>query len=383
MSKQDYYELLGVQKGASDEEIKKAYRKKAMQYHPDRNPGDKNAEEKFKEINEAYEVLKDPQKKAAYDQFGHSAFENGMGGRGGFGGQGQGFSGFDFNFGGGQGQGFSGFSDIFSDIFSDFMGGGSQREQRSSKGEDLRYDMTITLEQAFTGLTTEISFRRNGKCKKCGGKGGENKTVCSKCKGSGYINTRHGIFLNQQVCPECNGTGYKITNPCRECNGTGIAVETKRLEVKIPAGVETGTRLRVRGEGEAGFAGSEPGDLYIYISVKKHRIFERENKNLYINVPITFGIAGLGGSIEVPMIEGGKVEVKIPKGIQTGEKLRLRGKGMPSLNSSIRGDMYLNINIETPTRLTAHQEELLREFEEDRKKNGDTKSFFDKIKEWL
>ncbi len=380
MAKQDYYDLLGIQKGASDDEIKKAYRKMAMKYHPDRNPGDKSAEEKFKEVNEAYEVLKDPQKKAAYDQFGHSAFENGMGSSG-FN-RGQGFSGFDFNFGG-NGQGFSGFSDIFSDIFSDFMGGGSGRQQSVHKGEDLRYDMSITLEQAFSGLTTEISFRRNGKCKKCDGKGGENKTTCSRCNGSGVINTRHGFFMNQQVCPECNGLGYKIANPCRECNGTGIAVETKKLEVKIPSGVDSGTRLRVRGEGEAGFAGSEPGDLYIYITVKKHKIFERDNKNLYINVPINFTTAALGGDIEVPTIEGTKADVKIPKGIQNGEKLRLRGKGMTSLNSSLRGDMYLNISIETPTKLTPRQEDLLRQFEEDRKNNGDNKNFFDKIKDWL
>lgn len=381
MAKQDYYELLGIQKGASDDEIKKAYRKMAMKYHPDRNQGDKSAEEKFKEINEAYEVLKDPQKKAAYDQFGHSAFENGMGGgsRGG-----QGFGGFDFNFGGGAGgQGFGGFSDIFSDIFSDFMGGGSSRGPQSHKGQDLRYDMSITLEQAFTGLITEISFRRNGKCKKCNGMGGDKREVCSKCHGSGVINVRQGFFMSQQVCPECGGLGYIITNPCRECNGTGVSAENKKLEIKIPAGVDNGTRLRVKGEGEAGLAGSESGDLYVYISVKPNKIFTRDNKSLYINVPISFGLAGLGGTIEVPTIDGTKAEVKIPRGIQSGEKLRLRGKGMTGINSPIRGDMYLNINVETPTKLTAHQEELLRAFEEDRIKNGADKNFFDKIKDWL
>ena len=384
MAKQDYYELLGVQKGASDDEIKKAYRKMAMKYHPDRNQGDKTAEEKFKQINEAYEVLKDPQKKAAYDQFGHSAFENGMGGRGagGFGG-GQGFGGFDFNFGGGGAQGFGGFSDIFSDIFSDFMGGGSPQGPQARKGQDLRYDVSITLEEAFTGITTEISFRRNGKCKKCNGQGGEKREVCPKCHGQGFINARQGFFVSQQVCPECGGLGYIITNPCRECNGTGVGAEVKKLEIKIPAGVDNGTRLRVKGEGEAGLTGNPSGDLYVYITIKNNKIFERDGKNLYINVPISFGLAALGGTIEVPTIDGTKAEVRVPKGIQTGEKLRLRGKGMTGINSAIRGDMYLNITVETPTKLTAHQEELLREFEEDRRKNGDSKNFFDKIKEWL
>ena len=380
MAKADYYDLLGVQKGASDDEIKKAYRKMAMKYHPDRNPGDKQAEEKFKEVNEAYEVLKDPQKKAAYDQFGHAAFENGMGGgagRGGFSGFGNGAGGFDFNFGEG------GFSDIFSDIFSDFMGGGSKRRSAQNRGQDLRYDLTITLEEAFHGVSKTLSFRRNGKCSHCDGKGGEEKITCQKCHGSGVINIRQGFFMSQQVCPECGGTGYTVKNPCRFCNGTGIEVETKNLEVKIPAGVETGTKLRVSGEGEAGLGGAPSGDLFVYIMVRPHKIFERIGNDLAINVPISITEAALGATIEVPVIEGSKAEVRIPKGIQTGEKLRLRGKGMPSLNSSSRGDMYLNITVETPTKLTAHQEELLREFEEDRIKNGDSKNFFDKIKDWL
>ena len=379
MAKADYYDLLGVSKGASDDEIKKAYRKMAMKYHPDRNPGDKAAEEKFKEVNEAYEVLKDPQKKAAYDQFGHSAFEQGMGGagRGGFGGFGA--NGFDFNFGEG-----GGFSDIFSDIFSDFMGGGnSRRGSTRNRGQDLRYDIVITLEEAFKGVSKTIQFRRNGKCSHCGGKGGEDKTTCSHCHGSGVVNIRQGFFMSQQVCPECGGTGYIIKNPCHFCNGSGIEVENKTLEIKIPAGVDTGTKLRVSGEGEAGLGGNQSGDLYVYVMVRPSKVFAREGKNLILNVPISIGEASLGATIEVPIIEGGKAEVRIPKGIQTGEKLRLKGKGMTGINSSFRGDMYLDITVETPTKLTARQEELLREFEEERKKNGDSKNFFDKIKDWL
>ncbi len=380
MAKEDYYDLLGVKKGASDDEIKKAYRKMAMKYHPDRNQGDKTAEAKFKEINEAYEVLKDPQKKAAYDQFGHSAFENGMGGagRGGFGG-GFGNGGFDFNFGDG-----GGFSDIFSDIFSDFMGGGNGRRGKSNnRGQDLRYDIVITLEEAFKGVSKTISFRRNGKCKKCDGKGGENSSTCPKCNGAGVINMRQGFFVSQQICPECGGTGYIIKNPCHNCNGSGIEVENKTLEIKIPAGVDNGTKLRISGEGEAGLGGSPSGDLYVYVMVRPSKVFAREGKNLYLNVPISITEATLGATIEVPIIEGGKAEVRIPKGTQNDSKLRLKGKGMTGINSSIRGDMFLNITVEIPTHLTSRQEELLKEFEEDRKKNGDTKNFFDKIKEWL
>ena len=380
MAKSDYYDLLGVQKGASDDEIKKAYRKMAMKYHPDRNPGDKSAEEKFKEINEAYEVLKDPQKKAAYDQYGHAAFENGMGGgAGGFGRGGFGTGGFDFSS--------SGFSDIFSDIFSDFMGGGSSRSRGGAsghrRGQDLRYDIVITLEEAFSGTTKNISFRRNGKCKKCNGKGGDSVSTCSRCHGSGVINTRQGFFMSQSVCPDCNGTGYTVKNPCSACGGTGMETESKTLEVKIPAGVDNGTKLRIAGEGEAGLGGAPFGDLYVYVMVRPSKVFIRDGRNLILNVPISMADAALGATIEVPVIEGGKAEVRIPKGIQSGERLRLRGKGMTNLGSGIRGDMFLDITVETPTHLTAHQEELLREFAEDRRKNGDSKNFFDKIKDWL
>lgn len=374
MSKQDYYDLLGVSKTASADEIKKAYRKSALKYHPDTNQGSKEAEEKFKEINEAYEVLKDPQKKSAYDQYGHSAFENGMGGAGGFGKGG--FGGFDF--GGGAG----GFSDIFSDIFSDFMGGG-RSQKRQARGTDLRYDIRISLEEAFTGTSQTISFRRNGKCKKCDGKGGEEVTICPKCNGAGVINVRQSIFMTQALCPECGGTGHIVKNPCTACDGSGIEVENKTLEIKIPAGVDSGVKLKLSAEGEAGPQGAPSGDLYVYISVKNSKVFAREGKSLYLNVPISFTDAALGAKIDVPIIEGGKTEVTIPKGINTGEKLRLKGKGFPSINGSSRGDMYLNITVETPAKLTAKQEELLRAFAEDRKENGGEESFLDKIKKWL
>jgi molecular chaperone DnaJ len=386
MAKQDYYELLGVKKGASDEEIKKAYRRQAMKYHPDKNAGDKASEEKFKEVNEAYEVLKDSQKKAAYDQFGHAAFESGMGGRGGGAGAG-GFSGrggssaggFNFDFGAG------GFSDIFSDIFSDFMGGGGSHRtaSRENRGQDLRYDMAISLEEAFSGVSRSISYRRQGRCPKCGGAGGDSRRVCPKCRGSGVINVRQGFFMSEQACPECHGLGFIVKNPCGECNGTGVKMEDKTLSVKIPAGVDNGGRLRLAGEGEAGLLSGGFGDLYIYINVKPHKVFAREGRDLAIELPVGIAEAALGASVEVPVIEGGRVEVKIPRGVETGEKLRIRGRGMPVPGGSARGDMFLNIRIEVPKTLSRRQEELLREFDAESKKEGGSKSFFDKVKEWL
>jgi len=374
MAKADYYATLGVKKGVSESELKSAYRKAAMKYHPDKNAGDKAAEEKFKEVNEAYEVLKDPQKRAAYDQFGHGAFENGMGGgpRGGRGGAGG--PGFDFNFNFGEG----GFGDIFENIFSDFAGGGARRGRRQeSRGEDLRYDLSVSLHEAFVGTARRVSFRRKGKCKTCQGLGGEGRQTCVQCGGSGVITSRQGFFATQHVCPACHGLGQTIKNPCGACGGTGIAYENRELEVKIPAGVDNGARLKIRGEGEAGLLGSTPGDLYVYISVAPDKVFAREGKNLLAKMSISFAVAALGGSAEAPLIEGGKAEVKIPRGLQSGTRLKLRAKGMPSVGSTVRGDLFLDVAIETPSKLSAKQEALLREFDYEGKKSGT--GFFGKI----
>ncbi|MCL2438880.1 MAG: molecular chaperone DnaJ [Alphaproteobacteria bacterium] len=372
MAKQDYYDLLGVKKGASESELKSAYRKKAMQFHPDKNQGDKAAEEKFKQINEAYEVLKDPQKKSAYDQFGHSAFEQGMGskhGGGGFGGGGFGSGGFDFNFDAG------GFGDMFSDIFSDFMGGGRRQSKSAArKGDDLRYDLRITLKEAFTGLNKTISFRRKGKCKTCDGKGGEGKQTCTRCHGSGVINKQSGFFMTQQACPECNGLGATFKKTCNSCGGTGVGFEDKTITVKIPAGVESGSRLRVAGEGESGLAGAPSGDLYVYIAVSANEEFERAGSDLLTNLNISFATAALGGTVEADTIDGKKIDVKIPRGSQFGSRLRIRGYGMPIIGrTDQRGDMYLNLEIEVPAKLTSEQEKLLREFDA---AGGKKKSWF-------
>ena len=372
MAKADYYEILGVKKGATDAELKAAYRKAAMKHHPDKNPGDKAAEEKFKEANEAYDVLKDPQKRAAYDQFGHGAFEHGGGGRGGQGfSGGQGFNGFGFDFSAG------GFSDIFSDIFSDFAGGGRRPRAAERRGEDLRYDVDIKLGTAFSGGIEKLKFRRQGRCKSCAGKGGEGAEICARCGGVGVIAMRQGFFATNAACPECNGLGKKIKNPCSVCGGMGVAYENREIEVKIPAGVEDGSRLRVKGEGEAGLLGAEAGDLFVYVRVAKDKTFAREGRSLYASAPVSFAVAALGGTIEAPTIEGGTIEVKIPKGLQSGERLRVKGKGMPSVGSATRGDMFLDIRVETPGKLTARQEELLREFDKEGKKGG--KGFFGKI----
>ena len=353
MSKRDYYEVLGARKSASGDELKKSYRKLAMKYHPDRNPGDKKAEQNFKELNEAYEVLKDEQKRAAYDQFGHAAFDQGGGPRGG------GAGGFDFG---------GGFADIFDDMFGDIMGGrrgGKGRGQ--SRGQDLRYNMEVSLEDAYHGKKATITVPSSSTCESCdcsGGKDGAAPDTCSSCGGAGRV----------------------IKNPCGECRGTGRTRKDKTLEVTIPPGVEDGTRIRLAGEGEAGLNGAPSGDLYIFLGLKSHRLFQRDGANLYMRVPISMTIAALGGEVEVPTIEGGKVRVTIPQGCQNGHQFRLRGKGMNVLRSTARGDMFLEAAVEVPVNLTSKQKELLREFEKDSDQktySPEAQGFFDKIKDFF
>jgi len=371
MSKQDYYELLGVGRGASADEIKKAYRKMAMQYHPDRNPGNAQAEQKFKEINEAYDVLKDDQKRAAYDRFGHAAFEQG-------GGRGPG----DFGFAGG-------FADIFDEVFGEFMGGG-RRGQASGRGADLRYNMDISLEDAFAGKTATIRVPSSAPCDECkgtGAKDGAQPAVCPTCHGHGKVRSQQGFFTIERTCPSCQGVGKVIKDPCRTCGGTGRVRREKSLSVTIPAGVEEGTRIRLSGEGEAGLRGAPPGDLYIFLSIRPHRLFQRDGANIECKVPIPMTTAALGGTIEVPTIDGGKAKVVIPEGTQTGHQFRLRGKGMSVLRSPARGDMFIHATVETPVALTKRQIELLREFEaagesDSGKNSPESHGFFAKVKEF-
>ena len=376
-SETDYYERLEVSKDASGEEIKKAYRRLAMKYHPDRNPGDKEAEAKFKEINEAYDVLKDDQKRAAYDRYGHQAFANGgMGG-------GNPFNGFDFNFGGG------GFSDIFSDIFSDFMGGGRNGSQRSQAqdGADLRYNLEISLEEAFSGVEKEIKIPGTIACEECHGHGtadGKEAPVCPTCHGSGKIRTQHGFMIMETTCPKCHGEGRVVKEACKKCHGEGVIHNEKTLKIKIPAGIEDNTRMRIAGEGQNGIRGGQNGDLYVFISVKEHKLFVREGANLYVRVPISMTCAALGGRIEIPGINGDKIEVEVPAGTQTDQQKRISGAGMPIIRSARRGDIFVRFRVETPTHLTTRQKELLEEFREiskDEDCQPEAKGFFDKIKD--
>jgi len=351
MAKQDYYELLGVSREADATTIKTAYRKLAMELHPDRNNGDKDAESRFKEVNEAYEILKDEQKRAAYDRFGHAAFENGGGhaGAGGFRG------GFDFA---------SGFADIFDEMFGEFTG--ARRGNAATRGADLRYNMEISLEDAFKGRQPEIRVPTSATCDGCGGsgaEGGAQPVTCPTCQGAGRVRAQQGFFTIERTCPNCQGQGRVIDNPCVECHGAGRVRREKTLSVNIPPGVEDGTRIRVAGEGEAGLRGGPPGDLYIFLSIAHHPLFRREGADLYCRVPIPMTSAALGGSIEVPTIEGGRAKVNIPAGAQTGQQFRLRDKGMTILRSRNRGDMYIEAQVETPVKLTKRQKELLREFD--------------------
>ena len=375
MAKRDYYEVLGVSKGASADEIKKGYRKKAKELHPDRNADNPEAESKFKEANEAYEVLKDADKKAAYDRFGHAAFENGMGGGGHPGG----------GFGGGQGDFSSAFSDVFDDLFGDIMGGrGGGGRSRASRGSDLRYNLRISLEDAYAGLQKTIKVPTSVTCDGCdgsGAEGGAEPTTCPTCSGRGKVRAQQGFFTVERTCPTCQGLGQNIKNPCHKCGGAGRTETDRSLSVNIPAGVETGTRIRLAGEGEAGLRGGPAGDLYIFIEVDNHRLFQRDGIQLFCRVPVSMTTAALGGDIEVPTIDGGRSRVKIPAGSQSGRQMRLRGKGMPSLRGSGTGDMFIEMAVETPVNLTARQKELLRSFEEESSDNNpESSSFFSSVK---
>ena len=352
MSNQDFYATLGVARGASDDEIKKAYRKLAMKYHPDRNPDNKEAEEKFKEIQKAYDTLSDKEKRAMYDQYGHAAFEQGMGGgAGGFGG----FGGF------GGAQGFD-FSDIFSQMFG---GGGGGGRQQNYQGADLQVGVEITLEDAAKGIKKRINIPTYEECDVCHGSGakpGTSASTCSTCHGSGTVHVRQAIFQMQQTCPTCHGTGKEIKDPCVKCRGEGRTKTSKTVEVNIPAGIDDGQRIRLSGEGEPGQHGAPAGDLYVNVRVRQHKIFERNGLDLHCELPISFAIAALGGEVEVPTLDG-KVKLHIPKETQTGRRMRVKGKGIKSLRSSSTGDLYCHILVETPVNLTDRQKELLEEFE--------------------
>jgi len=371
MAKQDFYEILGVSKSASPDELKSAYRKLAMKHHPDRNPGDKSAEQKFKEINEAYDILKDDQKRAAYDRFGHAAFEQG-------GARGPG----DFGFSGG-------FADIFDEMFGEFMGGGRRGQGGPSRGSDLRYNLEISLEEAFRGKQTTIRVQTLVACDQCKGGGaeaGSRPIACPTCYGRGRVRAQQGFFTIERTCTTCQGAGRVIDNPCKACGGQGRTRREKTLSVNIPAGVEDGTRIRLGGEGEAGVRGALAGDLYMFISVTPHRIFQRDGANIYCRVPIPFTTAALGGTIEVPSVDGSRARVTVPAGTQSGHQFRLRSKGMTVLRSAARGDMFIEATVETPVNLNKRQQELLREFEkagEAGKTHPESEGFFAKVKEFF
>jgi len=368
MAKTDFYEILGVSKDTSDADIKKAYRKLAMKYHPDRNPDDAAAEQKFKEINEAYDVMKDEQKRAAYDRYGHAAFDGSMG----QGGPGGGGGGGGFDFGGS-------FSDIFEDLFGDARRGSSRGPSGPQRGVDLRYNYEVSLEEAFTGKKAEVNVTTGVSCNTCSGSGaapGSSPVTCATCNGIGKVRAQQGFFTVERACPACHGEGQTISDPCSDCHGNGQVQTEKTLSVSIPAGVEEGTRIRLSGEGEDGQRGGPPGDLYLFLSVYAHEIFERDGNDIYCNVPIPMTTAVLGGPIEVPTVEGTKARITIPDGTQSGRHFRLRGKGMPKLQRSGRGDMFVQITVETPVKLTKDQKKLLKEFAaKDKGGNPETDGF--------
>ena len=375
MAKQDYYATLGVAKDAGAEDLKRAYRKLAMQHHPDRNGHDKAAEAKFKEVNEAYEVLKDDQKRAAYDRFGHAAFENGGGGAGGFG------------FGAGAGAG--GLNDIFEQMFGDLAGRGRGRGPRT--GSDIKQQVEIDLGDAFAGTKATLNVPTRVVCEACNGTGSEDKdrpaSTCPTCHGNGRIRAQQGFFVVEQTCLQCGGTGKIIRNPCRICRGAGTVHRERSLSVTIPAGVEDGTRIRLAGEGEAGPQGAPPGDLYVHIAIRPHPIFQRESANIFCRVPLRMAQAALGGEIEVPSIDGTRAKVKVPAGAQTGDQFRLRGKGFSVLRSAARGDMFIQVVVETPQQLTRRQRELLEEFEEEAKGHSkgspEHEGFFARVRDFF
>ena len=369
MAKSDCYDVLGVTKSASKDEIKKAYRKLALKYHPDKTKGDKASEEKFKEASEAYHILSDEKRKANYDQFGHAAFEGTGGGSGGFGG-------FDT----------SSFSDIFEDFFGDFGGGGTSRRS-SNRGNDLRYDVSISLEEAYKGSEKNVRYTTYNKCSTCSGSGaakGSKPTKCNYCSGRGKVRTNQGFFTIQQTCPQCSGYGETIGTPCSSCSGNGKIQGDENVTVKIPKGVDDGTRIRLSGKGEAGSKGGSTGDLYLFISIDNHNIFKRSEENLYYELPISFASAALGMTVEVPSIDGGKSKIKIPAGTQHGKQFRLKGKGMPVLRRSIFGDLYIRVVTQVPTSLSKRQKEILEEFNELESNKPDPviKSFFEKAKKF-
>jgi molecular chaperone DnaJ len=371
MSKRDFYEVLGCRKEASIEEIKGAYRKLAMEFHPDRNQGDPNCEQRFKEVSEAYEILKDGNKRAAYDRFGHSAFENGGGGRP---------NGFGFDFA-------TSFTDVFDDLFGELMGG--KRGRRQNRGNDLRYDMEITLEDAFAGKAAEIRVNTAVACEACSGSGaeaGSRPEQCPTCSGAGKVRAQQGFFTIERTCPNCHGSGRIVRNPCKPCRGSGHVQKERTLAVNIPSGVEEGTRIRLTGEGQAGLNGGPPGDLYIFLSLAQHQIFQRDGHDLHCRAPVSFVTAALGGSIEIPTLDGGRSKVSIPEGTQGGRQVRVRGKGMPVLRGGgMKGDLYVEIAVETPVRLTRKQKDLLRTFEKEGEEgmHPESEGFFAKVKEFL
>jgi len=370
MAKSDYYALLGVAKTASEAELKAAFRKLAMKHHPDRNPGDKTAEATFKELNEAYQVLSDPQKRAAYDRFGHAAFENGGGGPG---------FGNDFA---------SSMADIFEDLFGDFTGRQRQQAGGRERGSDLRYNLEINLEEAYAGKTATLKVPTSLACDACSGTGakpGSQPRRCTTCAGQGRVRATQGFFSVERTCPSCQGRGETIDDPCRSCNGAGRITRERTLSVNIPAGVEDGTRIRLAGEGEAGLRGGPSGDLYIFLSLKPHPFLQRDGADLFCRVPVSLVTAALGGEVSVPVLDGEDCSVKVPEGTQTGKQIRIKGRGMPVLRARDHGDLYIQVIVETPQKLNNRQRELLREFERESSKDTqpESASFFAKVRDFF